>query len=125
MNEAIGRPLVGILIWVVGCVVWNVLGVSLLAQGKPGIGPTASLGLAAGIAVVGLLLWLTSRRNLLIFGILSALCAIAAILPVYQAFTGDPSLWPSPFWRWAGAALNGFGAISAALCAVASFRTST
>ena len=122
MNDTSKRPLLAVLVWVLGCVFWNVLGVVLQARGQPGIGPTASLGIAAGIALVGILLWFTETRMPLLFGMLSALCAAAAIIPVYQAVTGDPSLWPSAFWRWAGAALNGFGFIAATLAALGSFR---
>lgn len=125
MNESHSRFLFGVLAWVVGCVLWNAYGVALVAQGKPGIGPTASLGLAAAIALIGLLLWITERRMPAVFGILSGLCAVAAIIPVYQAVTGDPSLWPSAFWRWAGAALNAFGFVTSALCALGSLQSRT
>lgn len=111
MHASLKLSLHGLLLWVIGCILWNVAGLALTAQGKPGIGPTASLGVAAGIAFVGLLLWYAAQHIPSLFGILAALCAVAAIIPVYQAVTGDPSLWPSPFWRWAGAALNGLGVV--------------
>jgi hypothetical protein len=40
---------------------------------------------------------------------------LGGLVAVYQAVTGDPSLWPSPFWRWAGAALNMIGVVAGAL----------
>lgn len=112
MHESLKLPLRGLLLWIIGCILWNVLGVALLAQGKPGIGPTASLGVAAGIAFAGVLLWYAARHMPSLFGLLAALSAVAAIIPVYQAVTEDPSLWPSPFWRWAGAALNSLGVVA-------------
>lgn len=112
MHKSVKLPVLGLLLWVIGCILWNVLGVALQAQGKPGIGPTASLGVAAGIGFVGVLLWYAARHVPFLFGILAALCAVAAIMPVYQAVTGDPSLWPSAFWRWAGAALNSLGVVA-------------
>jgi len=122
-NASLRLPLFGLLAWIAGCVAWNVVGVALVSQGRPGIGPTASLAIAAGSAVLGLLLFLAARRSPTIFGFLAALCAVAAFAPVFQAITGDPSLWPSPFWRWAGAALNSLGIIMGLSGAIRGFTS--
>ncbi|KPK18238.1 MAG: hypothetical protein AMJ67_10985 [Betaproteobacteria bacterium SG8_41] len=109
MDKRLRIPLICVLIWLAGAVLWNVAGVILIAKTGTGIGPTASLTLAGIMGVVAVLLYLAARFNRIGFAILSALCALAAFAAVYQAFTGEASLWSTPFWRWAGAALNLFG----------------
>lgn len=116
-------PLVGQLVWIAGCIAWNVAGVALVSQGGTGIGPTASIEIAAVSAVLGLVLYLAARRSVTMFGVVAALCAVAACAPVYQAITGDPSLWPSPFWRWAGEALNSLGILMGLVGAIRSFSS--
>jgi hypothetical protein len=109
INQRHLAPLIGILIWISGCVAWNVVGVLRVAQTGTGIGPTASLMLAAGLIGAAVVLVAAARGRGLTFAMLSALFALMSFAAVYQAFSGQPSLWPSPFWRWAGAALNMFG----------------
>jgi hypothetical protein len=111
-NTLLQCPMMCLFAWIVGCIAWNVVGVILVARGGPGIGPTASLPLAGGLAAVALLLWLAAKKSLLLFSLLGGLCGLAGLAAVIQAITGDPSAWPSPFWRWAGAALNAGGALA-------------
>ena len=112
IDQRLKAPLICIVVWVAGCVFWNVAGVILIEKTGTGIGPTASLTVAGILVVLGVLLYLAARFNGLIFSVLSVLCALAAFAAVYQAFTGDASLWPTAFWRWAGAALNLFGFVA-------------
>ena len=109
VSHGFGAPLYLMLAWLAGCILWNVGGVIMVSRGGPGIGPTASLGLAGGLFIAAIALVIAARRSRIAFIILSALFGLMGLAAVYQAVTGDPSLWPSPFWRWAGAALNLFG----------------
>jgi len=97
------------LTWLAGCVLWNVGGVIMVSRTGSGIGPTASLRLAGGLLVAAIALVVAAQRSRIVFVMLSGLFALMGFAAVYQAVTGDPALWPSPFWRWAGAALNLFG----------------
>ena len=113
IDQRLKAPLICIVVWIAGCVFWNVAGVVLIEQTGTGIGPTASLTVAGILMVIAVLLYLAARFNgLIIFSLLSVLCAVSAFVAVYQAFTGDASLWPTAFWRWAGAALNLFGFVA-------------
>ena len=112
IDQRLKAPLICIVVWIAGCVFWNVAGVILIEKTGTGIGPTASLTVAGILVVIAVLLYLAARFNGLIFSLLSVLCAVAAFAAVYQAFTGDASLWPTAFWRWAGAALNLFGFVA-------------
>lgn len=115
VDPALKAPMYGLLLWIAGCVLWNVAGVMLVSRGGTGIGPTASLPVAAVLGLAALLLVYAARHSLVLFAALSALFALGGFVAVYQAVTGDPSLWPSPFWRWAGAALNMIGVVAGAL----------
>jgi len=112
IDQRLKAPLICIVVWIAGCVFWNVAGAILIEKTGTGIGPTASLPVAGILVVIAVLLYLAARFNGLIFSLLSVLCAVAAFAAVYQAFTGDASLWPTAFWRWAGAALNLFGFVA-------------
>jgi hypothetical protein len=112
IDQRLKAPLICIVVWIAGCVFWNVAGVILIEKTGTGIGPTASLTAAGILVVIAVLLYLAARFKGLIFSLLSVLCAVAAFAAVYQAFTGDASLWPTAFWRWAGAALNLFGFVA-------------
>jgi len=113
IDKRLKAPLICIVVWIAGCVFWNVAGFILIEKTGTGIGPTASLTVAGILMVIAVLLYLAARFNgLIIFSLLSVLCAVAAFAAVYQAFTGDASLWPTAFWRWAGAALNLFGFVA-------------
>jgi hypothetical protein len=112
IDQRLKVPLICIVIWIAGCVFWNVAGVILIEKTGTGIGPTASLTVAGILVVIAVLLYLATRFNGLIFAGFSTLCALLAFAAVYQAITGEASLWPTAFWRWAGAALNLFGFVA-------------
>ena len=71
----------GLLLWIAGCILWNVGGVVLVSQGGPGIGPTASLPVAAVLGLAAILLVYAARHNLTVFAILSALFALGGFGP--------------------------------------------
>ena len=112
IDQRLKAPLICLIVWIAGCVFWNVAGVILIEIAGTGIGPTASLTAAGILVVIAVLLYLAARFNGLVFSLLSVLCAVAGFAAVYQAVTGDASSWPTAFWRWAGAALNLFGFVA-------------
>jgi flagellar motor component MotA len=65
------------------------------------------------LIVVGIIHW----RPLYIIG--SGFAIIGATMAINQAFTADQSLWPSEFWRYAGAALNALGVLGGTLGIIA------
>jgi len=96
-------------------IIWNVAGIVLVSQGLRSPGPTAS-AVAVGILIllgvliiVGIIYW----RPL--YFIASELAIIGAMMAINQALTADQSLWPSEFWRYAGAALNALGVLGGTL----------
>lgn len=93
------------------CIAWNVAGLILLANGEPALGPTASISailILIGFAVaLGLGVW----RLPYLYLLASALLMFIASSAVIPAYTKDPSLWPSDYWRYGGALLNGLGAL--------------
>ena len=103
------------LLWIVLAMAWNLAGLWLIAHGERAPGPTASAATAMALFVVGCLLWWSRARRPWVYAALSALCGVLAALSVFNAFTALHSLWPSEFWRLAGAALNSVGALGAAL----------
>lgn len=110
------------LTWVALCILWNVAGVILLSQGLKSPGPTASLIAALVIALIGVGLISSLNRRHTIYLILSILVGIMGYLAVANAFSADPMLWPSDFWRYAGAALNSVGVLSALLAVTGFIR---
>ena len=109
------RPLRRVLPWQIAYAVlvigWQGAGLWLIAQGRPPLGPVASW-MVAGVAGVcaGLFVWLEPRWPLL-FVLLSMVCAGAAVGPLLGALDPEaaPSLWPSAWARYGGAAINGLG----------------
>ena len=94
---------------------WQVAGLFLIASGRPALGPTASGGVAVfAIASVGALVALAQWRPGL-YVALAALLGVPALLTIQNAFVADPSLWPSPWTRWGGVALNALGVLAPAL----------
>ena len=113
----------GQLLWLGLSAFWNIAGVLLIGQGMRAIGPTASLPLAAILLIVGgVMYWAHSRMNF-IYVLLSLLAIFAAGSAVLNAFTADPALWPSEFWRLAGAALNAFGTLCSAAAVLIAIRS--
>jgi hypothetical protein len=109
--------------WAVLAATWNFVGVWLIAQGARAPGPTASLAAGILLLVVGAGFVVSATRWRVVYLLLSALAVLMALAAVAIAFTADPARWPSEFWRYAGAVLNGVGGLASALAVVARLRT--
>lgn len=99
--------------WAILSFLWNIAGVLLISRGLRAPGPTASWVAAGVLFVIAAALFLTVKKLPLAYLLLSFIGGLMALLAVKYAFTADPSLWPSEFWRWAGIALNGAGTAGA------------
>jgi hypothetical protein len=122
LRQAVGNALPAQVAWALLAALWNAVGVYLIAQGQRPLGPTATL-IGAGLAVAlaaGLVLSIT--RVPLVYVVLSGVAACMALVTAVGAFTQDPALWPSEFWRYAGAVLNGGGVLAGAAGCLAYFR---
>ena len=93
--------------------VWNVAGLALIARGLRAPGPTASLEVAAFLLVLGVAMGVGARRFAPLYVLASLLAGLGSSSAILQAFQLDASLWPSAFWRYAGALLNGLGVFGA------------
>ena len=107
----IGTPVRLQLSYLLLAVLWNLAGLALIAQGMRAPGPTASGGIAAYLLALALVILMAARRLSWLYGGALLLVGLGAVSAVVQAFQLDPSLWPSPFWRYAGILLNGFGVL--------------
>lgn len=93
------------------CIVWNVAGLILLANGGQPLGPTASTTAIAVLLVFALAIGLGVWRWPYLYLIATVLLMFLASSAVIPAYTKDPSLWPSDYWRYGGALLNGLGSL--------------
>jgi len=105
------------------CVLWNGIGLWQRSQGEASIGPAASWSaiVVLCLSLLGLYLCLhKSWQQLYLLG--SIFLAFLASLAIHGAFTKNPTLWPSEFWRYAGAGVNGFGLIGFVFAVLAATR---
>ena len=94
---------------------WQVVGLMRMASGEPALGPTASGGVAVfALASLGALVALAQWRPGL-YVVLAALLGVPALAAIQNAFVADAALWPSPWARWGGVALNALGVVAPAL----------
>lgn len=122
LRHAVGNALVVQVAWALLAALWNVAGVYLIAQGQRPLGPTATLIGAGLAAAIGAGLVLSITRVPLVYVVVSGVAGLVALITAVGAFTQDQALWPSEFWRYAGAVLNGVGFLSAAAGCLAYFR---
>ena len=93
-------------------IVWNITGLWLLSQGKPALGPTATWVGAVVFAVLMAIYFLLYKKGFeTLFIIVVTIGALLGSMAIYGAFTKDPGLWPSEFWRYAGVVVNGLGVL--------------
>jgi len=91
-------------------IVWNIVGVWLLSQGKSALGPTATLMGALVFAVlIAIYYFFYNKGYEKLFLAVVTIGALFGSMAIYGAFTKDPALWPSEFWRYAGIAVNALG----------------
>jgi len=93
--------------------VWNIAGVSLVQQGLPALGPTASMATVALLVAFAALLLLGANKYAKLYVVVSLIVLAGALSAILPAFYKDPSLWPSDFWRYSGVLLNSAGVIGA------------
>jgi hypothetical protein len=111
LRLALGLQLIHLLL----SMVWNVAGVWLIAQGQRAPGPTASLLAVPLMLLLGAAMFFGLRRRRWLYMVASLLAGLGALAAVVQAFSADPALWPSDFWRATGTALNCLGVVGAVL----------
>jgi hypothetical protein len=121
------RPEVGTalpvqVVWAILAAIWNVAGVWLVAQGQRAPGPTATIGGAVVLLALAAAFVVTVSRWPIVHLLLSIAAALIGLFAVVNAFSADAALWPSDFWRYAGAALNGAGFLASAFAVAAYFR---
>lgn len=86
--------------------VWNVAGVYLIGRDLAPLGPTASMTTAAVLIGVALLMIIGAKKSIYLYLTCSIIAMAGAGAAIAGAFSQDPSLWPSEFWRYAGVGLN-------------------
>lgn len=124
-RSAAGSALPVQVAWAILSAIWNVAGVWMIAQGQRAPGPTASVAGAAVLLALALGWVAAVRRWPLGYLLLSIVAVVASLGAVVNAFTGDPALWPSEFWRYAGIVLNSVGFLACAFAIAAYFRWRT
>ena len=93
-------------------IVWNLVGVRLLSQGKSALGPTATLTGALVFGVLVAIYFLFYKKGYKKFFLISVFIGASfGAMAIYGALTKDPGLWPSEFWRYAGIAVNAIGVL--------------
>jgi len=93
-------------------IIWNVAGVILITNDMRAPGPTASL-LAAGVMLLlASMLIYSWRKKTWLYISISIVSFIGAMVAIYQAFTVNPDLWLSNYWRYCGVALNLLGVVA-------------
>jgi len=95
------------------CVLWNLIGIALIAQGMAALGPVASWGVVIGATVLAGLLVLGANRFIWLYVIASILQLLLAINAVTTPFIKDPSLWVYEGSRYAGVVVNLIGFLGA------------
>lgn len=118
LRAAVGRALPIQLLWGVLAATWNFAGVILIGLGQRPLGPTATLAGAFVLLAMAAGFVATVNRWPIVYLLISVAAAIFGLGAVWNALTADPALWPSEFWRIAGAILNAFGG-AASLVAIA------
>jgi len=96
------------------CVLWNLIGIALIAQGMAALGPVASWTVVIAASVMGLLLLLGARRFVWLYLLVSALQLLLSINAVATPLIKDPSLWVYEGSRYAGMAVNLIGLLGSA-----------
>jgi len=94
--------------------IWNLTGAGLIAAGHAALGPSASIWVALVIALLGVALVIGVNRIPWLYVAVTSITVLGAVIALKDTFTKDATLWPSEFWRLAGAAINAVALIGAA-----------
>ncbi|MCK5815630.1 MAG: hypothetical protein KAH07_06770, partial [Flavobacteriaceae bacterium] len=82
-------------------IVWNLVGVWLLSNNKPALGPTATLtGALIFALLIAAYLYSFTKGLKKTYNTLVIIGALFGCFAIYGALTKAPSLWPSEFWRY-------------------------
>ncbi len=101
---------------------WNIAGLVLINMGQPALGPTASLLPVFALGVITVFMLYAGIKGSKVYPYIGSAVLLLAVIIVAQAFIKAPDLWPSDAWRYAGVAVNGFGALSAVMGLVWYFK---
>ena len=105
-------------------IVWNVIGLGLLSQGKPALGPTATSAAIVLFILLSIGYIFFSRKNYsIVYLVLAGIGAALAGYAITGGLTKEHSLWPSEFWRYAGIAVNAL-AVMGFIWGVKTFKNS-
>lgn len=104
-------------------IAWNIVGVWLISNGKSALGPTATLvGALIFTVLIAIYLLFYKKEYERFFLIAVIIGALLGSMAIYGAFTKDPNLWPSEFWRYAGVAVNSLGVLGLLFTLIAFFK---
>ena len=93
-------------------IVWNIIGLWLLSQGKQALGPTATYAAIVLFLLLSAGYIFFSRKNYSkIYLVFACIGAALACYAIAGGLTKEHALWPSEFWRYAGMAVNALGVI--------------
>lgn len=103
-------------------ILWQVIGLTLMATGERPLGPTASVEVAIFALVTSGFCLFSARRWPVVFVLASVGITAMAIGPIMNAFTADPSLWPSDEARYVGVAVNAVAPVATLLAVIGFIR---
>jgi hypothetical protein len=93
-------------------IVWNVVGIWLISQGKPALGPIATYTaiILLTILIIGYFISLKTGNDT-IYSFLAIVAFFASFYAIAGSLTKSHSLWSSETWRFTGIFINLFGVI--------------
>ena len=95
------------------CIVWNAVVIWQNQAGMQAIGPTGSMAVIGGAAlIVALLIFGLHRAWEWFYLLVSVAVCYLSMSAVHAGITNDPALWPSQFWQIAGTLVNVIGVLS-------------
>lgn len=101
------------LLYIFLCIVWNIIGLSRIANGEQALGPTASIKVIILLLTIASVLCISHYKKWRIwYAIFSVVTFLLATSAIAGAFLKDPSLWPAEYWRFSGVALNLIGVLN-------------
>ncbi len=92
---------------------WNIIGLGLIAQGMASLGPVASWVVVIAASIMGLLLLLGAKRFVWLYLLVTILQWLLSINAVATPLIKDPSLWGYKGSRYAGMVVNLVGLLGA------------